>query len=140
MIRRIDTTVHHDMKPVFVTLLVFVGFNALLFAGNPTNSNESADDEVALTVERNKGEVVLELSVRDITQYDHIIIERSADNPNYFGKCRYITCAEEKTTDGKIVTVDKYPYPSIKDVYYRIKTVTKDGIARAYPAVLLAAQ
>jgi hypothetical protein len=32
---------------------------------------------------------------------------------------------------------DKYPLPASMDAYYRIKTVTKDGITRTYPSVAL---
>ncbi|MFN8287159.1 MAG: hypothetical protein U0V74_10420 [Chitinophagales bacterium] len=126
-----------------VTLFGLISFSLSVFAGNPNgpaSTNTSADEEVGLSVERSKTEVLLNLTVKDITQYDHIIVERSADNPNYFGQCKYITCADEKTIDGKINKVDRFPFPATKDVFYRIKTVTKDGIVRAYPAVLLAAQ
>lgn len=130
------------MRTLLLLFIVFLAGTSSVLAGNPNgpSTNTSADEEVGLLVERNKTEVVLNLSVKDITQYDHIIVERSADNPNYFGQCKYITCADEKTTDGKIVKVDRFPFPATKDVFYRLKTVTKDGIVRAYPAVLLAAQ
>ena len=132
----------HTMRTLLLLFIAFLAGPSAVLAGNPNgpSTNTSADEEVGLLVERNKTEVVLNLSVKDITQYDHIIVERSADNPNYFGQCKYITCADEKATDGKIVKVDRFPFPATKDVFYRLKTVTKDGIVRAYPAVLLAAQ
>lgn len=113
----------------------------MLNAQNTKSNGEfkSADEEVALDVQRGTGDVKLSLQVKDITQYNHIIIERSAESPNYFGKCKYISCSSVKVKDGKIMESDNYPYSATKDVYYRIKTVTNDGVERAYPAVLLAA-
>lgn len=109
--------------------------------GGDTNTlrYKSTDEEVSFDVERGKGEVVMHLLVKDLTQYDHIVIERSAETPNYFGKCKYISCTEKITTDGYIKEADRFPFSPSKDVYYRVKTVTKDGVERAYPAVLLAA-
>ena len=114
-----------------------------LYAQGSENSKpvfiKSADEEVSLNVRRGTGEVKLYLQVKDITQFDHIVIERSAESPDYFGKCRYISCSDVVVKDGYILETDKYPYSASKDVYYRIKTVTKDGVERAYPAVLLPA-
>ncbi len=131
------------MKKIFVvitTLLITVSLLTMNAQNAPSNNGvKSSDDEVALDVQRGSGDVKLALQVKDITQYHHIIIERSAESPNYFGKCKYILCASVKVTDGKIMEADRYPYSANKDVYYRIKTITNDGIERAYPAVLLAA-
>ena len=102
-------------------------------------SFKSVDEAVALEVHRGSGDVKLLIDVKDVKQYDHIIIERSAENPNYFGKCKYIDVADLKLVNGKISEADKYPYAATKNVYYRIKTVTNDGVERAYPAVLLEA-
>ena len=103
------------------------------------NTYKSVDEEVALEVHRGSGDVKLAIQIKDITQFHHIVVERSAESPNYFGKCKYISCAGIKITGGKISEADRYPYSATKDVYYRIKTVTNDGIERAYPAILLAA-
>ena len=125
-------------------LFVLVGFMMLGLsskAGDPaaTYIFKSTDEDVVLEVERGKGEVVLHLLVKNMGQYDHILVERSAENQNYFGQCKYISCADEKTVNDQLTKQDKYPFSAAKDVYYRIKTVTKDGISRVYPAVLLAA-
>lgn len=132
------------MKKMILTFAaaLMVGFFPVLANGPAENNNysfNSVDEEVAMGVERGTGEVKLQLLVKDLAQYDHIIIERSAETPNYFGKCKYISCADVKSVDGKMQQLDKYPYSATKDVYYRIKTVTKDGVERAYPAVLLSA-
>src|SRR5947208_3561903 len=94
-------------------------------------SMKSVDEEVALEVHRGTGEVKLAVYVKDLAAYHHLIVERSAESPNYFGKCKYILCADAKVgTDGTIAESDKYPYAATKNVYYRIKTVTNDGIER----------
>ena len=131
-------------KKLFLSLAasLVIGFSTVFATGyNPAENTytfKSADEEVALDVQRGTGEVKLHILVKDMGQYDHIIIERSAETPNYFGKCRYILCADAKSENGYMLQIDRYPYSANKDVYYRIKTVTKDGIERAYPAVLLA--
>ena len=132
------------MKKIFLTLTaaLLVGFFPA-FANGPAETSvysfNSTDEEVAMNVLRGTGEVKLNILVKDLAQYDHIIIERSAETPNYFGKCKYISMSDVKSENGQMVQLDKYPYSATKDVYYRIKTITKDGIERAYPAVLLAA-
>lgn len=114
-----------------------------VWAGDPATpaayTFKSTDEDVVLEVERVKGEVLLHLLVKDLNQYDHILVERSAENQNYFGQCKYISCAEEKPVNDQLMKQDKYPFSAAKDVYYRIKTVTRDGVSRVYPAVLLAA-
>lgn len=100
---------------------------------------KSFDDEVALDVKRETGVVKFLIYIKDASQFNNILIERSAESPNYFGKCRYISTSDMKLTDNRMVEYDRYPYSAAKDVYYRIKTVTKDGVERAYPPVLLAA-
>ena len=128
-----------------LTLSVVVAFTIGLLpalANGPAEKSEytfkSTDNEVAMEVQRINGDVKLQMYVRDMSKYDHIIIEKSAETPNYFGKCKYISCADAVVKNGKMTEVDKYPYSALKDVYYRIKTVTKDGVERAYPPVLLA--
>ncbi len=131
------------LKKICLSLIVglLIGFPDAFAGGNEesTYTFKSVDEEVAMDVQRGTGEVKLHILIKDISQYDHIVIERSAESPSYFGKCKYISCSDAKTNNGYMLQVDKYPYSAAKDVYYRIKTVTKDGIERAYPAVLLAA-
>ena len=129
------------MQYTTIPLLVICSFVLMSFKPGALieYTFESVDNEVAMEVERGKGEVFMHLLVKDMNDYDHIIIERSAESPEYFGKCKYISCNDTKAADGALLEVDKYPYTASKDVYYRIKTVTKDGIERIYPSVLLAA-
>lgn len=132
------------MKRFLYAMLVLVVMGSKpVMAGDPASpapyTFKTTEEDVVLEVERGKGEVVLHLLVKDLSQYDHILVERSAENQNYFGQCKYISCAEEKTVNDQLTKQDKYPFSAAKDVYYRIKTVTKDGVSRVYPAVLLAA-
>jgi len=129
-------------KKLFITIVWLFACSPVVFsqaAQEKSYSFQSLEDEVSLQVERNGGEVKLRLFIKDITQYDHLLVERSAETPNYFGKCRYISSAEVKPVNGYLLQYDRYPYASNKDVYYRIKTVAKDGVERIYPAVLLPA-
>ncbi len=130
------------MKKILVLFNVLCLITLTFAAGSSAdteNSFSSTDEEVALSVLRVNGEVKLNIQLKDITQFDHILVERSAETPNYFGKCKYISCADEKSDNSRICEKDRYPFSAAKDVYYRIKTVTKDGVERAYPSVLLAA-
>jgi hypothetical protein len=120
----------------FVCLSVFAGTPAENSTANTFNY-KSPDDEVAVNIERGSGIVKFKLSMQNLGNYDHIIIERSVDNPGNFGQCKYITCADKKSTGGNMTTTDNYPYSADRGVYYRIKTVNKDGIERCYAAILL---
>ncbi|MES2621429.1 MAG: hypothetical protein V4615_11320 [Bacteroidota bacterium] len=129
-------------KGLLSLIIISIAVSSLMLKAQDENSNgiyKSVDEEVGLEIFRGTGEVKLLIQVKDITQYHHIVVERSAETLNYFGKCKYISSAGVKLTDGKISEADKYPYSAAKNVYYRIKTVTTDGIERAYPAVLLPA-
>ena len=123
---------------VAALLISFTGIRAKVPAETGT-SFKSPDEEVALDIQRGTGEVKLHIIVRDISQFDHVVVERSAESPNYFGNCKYISGANAKSKTVDIIETDRYPYAAAKDVYYRIKTVTKDGIERAYPALMLTA-
>jgi hypothetical protein len=107
-------------------------------ATNPHQFNNPG--EVAIEVERGKQEVVLHILLKDMSQYDHVLIERSADNVNNFSQCKYINPATDKAdaTD-YFKKLDRYPLPVKADCYYRIVTVSKDGITKIYPGVLLPA-
>lgn len=126
-------------------VLALAGLNGA-FAGTPAEntavnsfSYSSPDNEVSFNIERGKGEVKINIMLMHLSNYDHIIIEKSNETMDNFGKCKYISCSELKQT-GNVATcalTDNYPYTCTKDVYYRIKTVSKDGIARAYAPLLL---
>jgi len=135
----------HAMKKILPLTIFAASFLSLIaFAIAPGEEApnyrfKSTDDELSFDVERGTGEVKMHLLVKDMAAYHHIIIERSAETPNYFGKCKYISCADQQTKGGYIQEADRFPYSPAKDVYYRVKTVSNDGVERAYPAILLAA-
>jgi hypothetical protein len=127
----------HNMKNMITTIatLLTAGFS---FAHAPfitTNSTyKSPDDRVAMDIQRGKGDVQLRVQLSEAGQYDQLIIERSTDALNYFASCKQLSASQIK---GDNVQVDNYA--TSKDVYYRIKTISKDGVVRAYPAILLSA-
>ncbi len=127
----------HNMKNIITTIatLLTAGFS---FANAPfittSSTYQSPDDRVAIDIQRGKGDVQLHIQLVEAGQYDQLIIERSTDALNYFASCKQLSASQIKHDN---VQVDKYA--SSKDVYYRVKTVTKDGVTRAYPAILLSA-
>ncbi|MCX6198847.1 MAG: hypothetical protein NTY88_06450 [Bacteroidetes bacterium] len=125
------------MKNIITTVatLLTAGFS---FAHTPfvtTNSTyRSPDDKVAMDIQRSKGDVQLHIQLNEAAQYDQLIIERSTDALNYFASCKQLSASQIK---GDNIQVDKYA--TAKDIYYRVKTISKDGVTRAYPAILLSA-
>lgn len=131
------------MKKLFFSIVSigWICISAGIAAPRVENSASftSPDEEVALEIKRVGAEVKLHVFVKDISQYDHVLIERSAESPNYFGRCKYFSATNTQSKLIDVIETDKYPYAASKDVYYRIKTITKDGIERAYPSLLLTA-
>ena len=133
------------IKPLqFVIAFVALSLSSA-FAGTPSenaannnNGYKSPDEEVIFKLERSAGEVKLHVSIKDVALLDHVVIEKSLESLDYFGDCKYISCIAPKLS-GIFNETDKYPYSATKDVYYRVKTVTKDGIERAYAPILLPA-
>lgn len=127
----------HNMKSI-ITIMATLITASFSFAHSPfitTNSTyQSPDDKVAIDVQRSKGDVQLHIQLTEATQYDQLIIERSTDALNYFASCKQLSAPQIKNDN---VQVDKYA--TSKDVYYRVKTISKDGVTRAYPAILLSA-
>lgn len=125
------------MKNILTTIatLLTAGFsfaNAPFIISNSTY--HSPDDKVLVDIHRSKGAVQLHIQLTESSQYDQLIIERSTDASNYFASCKQISASQIKRDN---IQVDKYA--TSQDVYYRVKTVTKDGVTRAYPAILLSA-
>lgn len=136
------------MKKLFtITFIILLLGIAPTFAnGNntaATTASNSAhkftnDGEVVLELERSQQEVIMHILLKDMAQYDHIIIERSGDNVNSFSQCKYISMNSDKP-DGTdyFKKSDRFPLPVKSDSYYRIVTVSKDGITKVYPATLM---
>ena len=129
------------MKNVITTLAAITTFSVCAFAANPgaKHAFKDANAEVALEVERNKGEVVLHILAQDMAQYDHIIVERSGNGGEFFSQVKYVQTEGADIEDGNYVfRADKYPLPGNTTSYYRVKTVGKDGVTRTFPSVELA--
>ena len=128
------------MKNIITTLAV-IGTFSYSFAANPGQKHAFKDPnaDVALEIERSKSEVTLHILAQDMAQYDHIIIERSGNGGEFFSQVKYIQTEGADIGDGNYVfRADKYPLPNNIDSYYRIKTVSKDGVTRTFPSVALA--
>lgn len=127
----------HNMKNTIATMVTLITAS-FSFAHSPfittNNTYRSPDDKVAMDVQRSKGDVQLHIQLTEAAQYDQLIIERSTDALNYFASCKQLSAPQIKSDN---VQVDKYA--TSKDVYYRVKTISKDGVTRAYPAILLSA-
>lgn len=127
--------------------ILFLGIGPIFANGNnaattasTTNSTHkfTNEGEVVLELERSQQEVVMHILLKDMAQYDHIIIERSGDNVNSFSQCKYISMSSDKP-DGTdyFKKSDRFPLPVKSDSYYRVVTVSKDGITKVYPATLM---
>jgi len=128
------------MKNRVLVLLAVLGMTASWVNGPESYSFKNADEDIVLEVQRSRTEVQLHLLIKNPTEFEAISIERSPENLNSFGRCKYIALAEEKLgPNGYLMKIDKYPYSASKDVYYRINTVSKTGVSRTYAPVLLEA-
>lgn len=106
--------------------------------GTPPAYTFNNPGEVAIELERGKTEITMHILLKDADQYEKVIIERSADVLNNYGQCKYMVIKNEKEDgDDYFKRTDRYPLPTHLDSYYRIVTVSKDGVKKTYPAVLL---
>lgn len=117
---------------------------SVFFVFPPPNSTAQSEDykissidgEFTMEVSRESQEVKILLHFRDATQYSYVLIEKTDEIKNEFRQCAYIDIDEEKTKDGLIEKRDKYPR-LYNASFYRLRTVTKEGIERTYPPVRL---
>jgi len=100
---------------------------------------KSSDAEFAMEVSRGDKGIDIALLLSKASQFDFVTIEKSADSQTGFSQCKYIKFNESANDSVVIVKRDVYPLTSADDVYYRLKTVTKEGVTRVYPAVRLPA-
>jgi hypothetical protein len=71
---------------------------------------------------------------------EQVIIERSGSTMQNFTACKTIDMASQKIVDGDYIkNSDRFPLPANIDVYYRVKTVAKDGVTKTYAPVQLTA-
>lgn len=122
------------------TYLLLVMLMVIVVSGYSQNNDysfKSADQEVGMTVTRVQGGVDISLMLSKASQFDFVLIEKSTDAKNGFGQCKYIKFNESANDSVVIIKRDAYPTSSVEDMYYRIKTVTREGITRTYPSVRL---
>ena len=94
----------------------------------------SLDGEFTMEVSRDQHEVKIAVQFTDAGQYDHAMIEKTDELKNEFRQCAYISLTEDKKP--VIEKRDKYPRITT-DSYYRLRTITKEGIERTYPPIRL---
>lgn len=125
------------LRPALTAVLLMLVGGA--FAQTPDYIMQAGDGAFVMEVYRADGSIKLLVQLNNPADYSYITIERSLDNQNSFSQCKYFVPKEEKTVHGAITKDDVYTLSSSKDVYYRIKTVTADGVSRTYPPVRLPA-
>lgn len=130
------------MKKTIITTIILALVVAAFAKGqapeNPTAYNFNNPGEVAIELERGKTEITMHILLKDASQYDKVIIERSADVLNNYGQCKYMVIKnEEQDGNDYFKRTDRYPLPTHLDSYYRVVTVSKDGVKKTYPGVLL---
>ncbi len=120
--------------PALLLLLCLVGT-----AQVPDYIMKSSDDAFVVEVYHSGTRVKITLQFTDSSQYSYVTIERSIDPVIHFSQCKYLT--PEKGKDGKRVyhLEDAYPLSTSQDMFYRIKTVSAEGVTRVYPPVRLPA-
>lgn len=99
----------------------------------------SSDDEIAIELTREQQTVNIALFLFKASKFEFVSIERSLDAQNNFSQCKYIKFNESAQDSVVIVKKDLYPQSNVDAVYYRVKTVTRDGATRIYPSVRLPA-
>ncbi len=97
------------------------------------------DGEFTMEVSRENQEVRIIMRFRDVTQYSYVMVEKTDELKNEFRQCAYVDVDEENAKDGVIEKRDRYPR-MYNTSFYRLRTVTKEGIERTYPAVRLPAK
>lgn len=127
-----------SIQPRIITGLVLLLYGFTAKAQSGTYSFTPADSEFVMQISREKTDVKIELTFNDSLSFDHVAIERRADNPE-FSQCKYISFDELKKRGRHLVERDMYPYAGSADVAYRLKLVTKDGAERTYPPISLPA-
>ncbi|MDB5283106.1 MAG: hypothetical protein JWO06_2181 [Bacteroidota bacterium] len=97
------------------------------------------DSEFVMTIARYNGQILIGLSFPTQMPFDYLTIERKAAFDANFSRFKYITFDDAKAQKWHLIKRDVYPYPGAVDVQYRIKYVTKDGVMRSFPSILLPA-
>ncbi len=122
-----------------VLLILFWGVAGIsgLFSQSTDYFMKSGDDELAIEVTRGKQCVDIALFFTKASQYESVLIERSDNQQLNFSQCKYIKFNDSASDTVVLSKRDSYPMPFVNDIYYRVKTITKDGVTRIYPSVRL---
>lgn len=98
---------------------------------------KSSDEEMTIEVSQGKLNVNIKLTFFSASKYDYVVIERSDGSQSSFSQCKYIKF-NDNTGDSVVISkTDDYPLTLARDVYYRVRTFTKEGASRIYPSVRL---
>ena len=124
----------------YISIAVLVSSSSI-YASASVEKHEfkSTEREINFDVERAQGEIALFFQSDVFGTYDEIIVERSFSDVSGFSACKTIEVSQTKIVGGYYKTSDKYPMAGQKDCYYRIKTVSKEGVIKTFPPVLLPA-
>ena len=125
----------------YISIAVLVSSSSTYATSAPVEKHEfkSTEREINFDIERAQGEIALFFQSDVFGSYDEIIVERSFSDVSGFSACKTIEVSQTKIVDGYYKTSDKYPMAGQKDCYYRIKTVSKEGVIKTFPPVLLSA-
>ena len=123
----------------FLPFILLLALPFSIFPQTPNFTLESSDGEFAMELSRSGYSVMIVLMFTHATKFDYVSIERSPMESTNFTQCKYIGFNETANDSVIIKELDKYPLPATQEVFYRIKTITKEGISRTYPSVRLPA-
>ncbi len=116
---------------------LFTFSSSIVFSQSSDYFLKSTDQELAIEVSRSNNGIEIAIFLTKASQFEYVLIEKSADPQNGFSQCKYIKFNESANDSVVIVKRDVYPLTASEDVYYRVKTITKDGASRVYPSVRL---
>lgn len=123
-------------KPILVVICSFVIF----ISTNAQTTDfflKSPDGELAIELSREQQSVNIALFISNAQQFESVSIERSLDSQNNFGQCKFIQFNQSAQPNVVIVKKDAFPLTYVDEVYYRVKTISTDGVTRIYPSVRL---
>ena len=106
-------------------------------AASDKHEFKSSYNDINFDIERKMGEVVLHFQSSLFKNYDEIIVERSSENSGGFSACKIINLAEVKVDGDYYRTSDKFPVSAKMSSYYRLKTISKEGITKTFPPIEL---
>jgi hypothetical protein len=126
------------MKQLSTLLLLLLLGNILLGQQAADAVFVSADTIVNMELRRVPNAVDVSLVINNAVQYEYIMLEKSAEPYSGFKQCRYVECnAVNKDGNLQLTRRDMYPISCRQNAYYRVKTISKDGFMRIYPAICL---